>query len=124
MEIEVSDGILIVRLREELRKVPDEAIFDQLAGKLGIGPPRVAVCLNAVEYVSSSGIGALVRLYKDIRDRGGALCIAAASRRVQDLLHLAGVDLLFDFADDESAALQHSAAMVEELVAVMAQVAG
>ena len=106
MDIEVREGTLIFRVDSELLKGSDETLFKRLQERAGDGPLRVVISLRAVEYVSSSGIGSLVRLYKDVRDHEGLLCLAATSPRVQDLLRLAGVDLLFAFAQDEDAACE------------------
>jgi anti-anti-sigma factor len=60
----------------------------------------VVVALDEVRYVSSSGIGSLVRLYKRIRDCGGKVCISGASRRLRDLFEVAGVEQLLELTDD------------------------
>lgn len=105
MQIERYDGVLVVRLSGDLREEAARSLLADLAPCLDEGTPRVVVSMADVGYVSSSGIGSLVRLYKDIHDRGGSLCIAGCSQRLRDLFELAGVHLLFELAEDETRAI-------------------
>lgn len=105
MELHYIEDIAVVRLRGELREEAASKLVSELLDQLAAQAPRVVVSLADVEYVSSSGIGSLVRLYKDIRDRGGEMCIAAISPRLRNVFELAGVNLLFPFAEDEAQAV-------------------
>lgn len=65
--------------------------------------PRAEPCvltLDAVEYLSSSGVAGLVKL-----NAGRPLRIARPAACVRDVLSLAGIDRLLSIHDDEDAAL-------------------
>ena len=113
MEVERQDDVLVVRLDGELREgAAAKLVLD--VGDLLVGEaPRVIIAMDNVSYVSSSGIGSLVRLFKEITDRGGALCVSGAATRVRDVFDVAGVRQLFeclDTVDEAIAWLRTSAA--------------
>ena len=59
-------------------------------------PPgsRVVFDFSQVRYVSSSGISAVLRLYRECRTNGSELLLLAPSREVRSVLELAGLDRL------------------------------
>ncbi|RIV41498.1 STAS domain-containing protein [Micromonospora radicis] len=68
----------------------------------------VVVDLTRVQVIDSAGLGLLVRAHRDVRDRGGRLCLAAPSRFIRTVLHtmkLAGVFPIFDSHDEALAQL-------------------
>jgi anti-sigma B factor antagonist len=66
---------------------------------------NLVVNLAEVEYLSSAGLRSLVGGKRDCKEKGGDLCIAEPSERVQEVLNLAGLDSLFDIYDDNVAAI-------------------
>ena len=111
MELERMGDSLVVRLDDEFRG--DLPLVSDLKTQLA-GPPRIVVAMRSVRYVSSSGLGSLARFFQEVRECGGAMCIAGASEGVRDLLYLADLDLLFDFADGEQEAVQRLMAAASE----------
>jgi anti-sigma B factor antagonist len=66
--------------------------------------PRFALDLNAVDYLSSSGVAILVGLKRRIDARGGKLVFFHVQPVVTDLLRIMKLDRYFAIADDEPAA--------------------
>ncbi len=107
MEIERTGDMLVVHLSGDLREEAAKTLPAVLHEHLAENDYRVVIVMREVKYVSSSGIGALVRLYKDVHDRGGVICIAAASARLRDVFDVAGVTQLFGFVDDVDAGVAY-----------------
>lgn len=71
-------------LAEEIDKI--------LAGK----PQKVRVDLAALDLIDSSGIAALVKLYKGVRSGGGAITIAGARDQPLAIFKLTRMDKVFN----------------------------
>ncbi|SHN05650.1 STAS domain-containing protein [Cryptosporangium aurantiacum] len=68
------------------------------------GVHRVVVDLSRVTFVDSSGIGALVTLWRTIGETPGGFAIAAPSRAAQSVLSTTGIDTLIERADEPAQA--------------------
>jgi anti-sigma B factor antagonist len=79
-----ASGLLNMAAAPELR----QAIHDAL----GDGPPRIVVDLAEVEFIDSSGLGALIAGLRAARDAGGDLRIAAPGPQVVMVLQLSNLD--------------------------------
>ncbi len=57
------------------------------------------VDLAGLEYISSMGLGALVKTEKRLRAKGGrGLRLVHAGRHIRDVFHFSGFDQIFDIA--------------------------
>ncbi|MBQ1023272.1 STAS domain-containing protein [Micromonospora sp. C95] len=65
----------------------------------------VVVDLTHVQVIDSLGLGMLVRAHRDVRERGGRLCLAAPSRFIRTVLHTMKLDGVFPIFDSLDAAL-------------------
>ena len=63
-------------------------------GEVGGPPPRVVVDLTAVDFMDSSGLGALVSGWQLTRDRG-AFRVAGANSIVSRVLSITGMEEVF-----------------------------
>ena len=73
------------------------------AGKAA-GKARLVVDLHAVDFIDSSGLGALIGGLKPARQQGGDLRIAAAGDQVRAVLKLTNLDrILSPYATVEEA---------------------
>lgn len=71
---------------------------------VGAGKARVVVDLHAVDFIDSSGLGALIGGLKAARKEGGDLRIAAAGDQVRAVLKLTNLDrILAPYATVEEA---------------------
>src|SRR5690554_4629360 len=61
--------------------------------------------MSGVTYLSSAGLRALVSTLRNCKKRGGDVRIANPSQRVQEVMELAGLDVLFDTFDDVTVAV-------------------
>jgi stage II sporulation protein AA (anti-sigma F factor antagonist) len=104
MECMHCDDVLVVRPCRDFDEQCGRQLRDiiRAARKPGL-PPLVVISLKNVSFISSSGLGCLVALLRELRDAGGHLVLAAVEPTVCDVFSLAGLERLFRFADDEAA---------------------
>jgi anti-sigma B factor antagonist len=69
-----------------------EAIDKIVAGK----PARVAVDLSELDLIDSSGVAALVKLYKGVRNGGGGITISGARDQPLAIFKLLRMDKVFN----------------------------
>ena len=80
---------------------PLKARIDDL---VAAGKTRLVVDLHAVDFIDSSGLGALIGGLKSARQQGGDLRIAAAGDQVRAVLKLTNLDrILAPYATVEEA---------------------
>src|SRR5262245_56327606 len=81
-----------------------ERILDDVYQRGG----RFAVAdFSALNYINSTGISALIRLFGQFRERAGVFCLASVTKPVGLSMHLLGVTSLIPFLKDVDAARQN-----------------
>jgi anti-sigma B factor antagonist len=91
-----AEGRLNMASAAELRETVAAAVF--------AARPRIVVDLSGVDFMDSSGLGALVGCLKTARQAGGDLRIAAPSEQVTMVLQLSNLDRIFtSYASAEDA---------------------
>jgi anti-sigma B factor antagonist len=66
-----------------------QAFLDRIAG-------RVTLDCTRLEYISSAGLGVLLKTQKRLAAQGGGVRLAGVSRHVRDILQYSGFDLIFE----------------------------
>ena len=89
------DGELDANTAPELRPVLDAVVADQRQ--------LVKVDLSGLSSIDSSGVGALVSLYKRVRAAGGDVQITGLSQQPLAIFKLLRLDAVFDTSDEEVA---------------------
>ena len=95
MEIKVTDlgdGIAIVHLEGRLNMVTAARLREVVSAAVAKGYSRLAVDLADVEFIDSSGLGALISGLKTARLAGGDLRIAAPTDQVKLVLQLTNME--------------------------------
>jgi len=69
------------------------------------GAKILVIILGGVPMIDSSGLGSLMRCYSSLRAVGGRVKLVGANEVVRQALGVTHLDKLFDFYDDEAAAL-------------------
>lgn len=65
-----------------------ESFLDQLDGEFVID-------MSGLEYISSAGLGVLLKKHKELAGRGGALTLVQVTNHIADILKYSGFDKLF-----------------------------
>lgn len=77
----------------ELRPLLDQVVADRC--------PQIAVDLSDLRLVDSSGIGALVSLYKRVRAYGGNVAFTGVTAQPLVIFKLLRLDVVFGLAPDQ-----------------------
>jgi anti-anti-sigma factor len=72
----------------------NSAAFQEAVAK--VTAPRLILDLTNVPSVDSMAVGALVRAFVSCNKSGRKLALVGVNRRVHNVLHLTGIDPLFD----------------------------
>ena len=83
----------------------DQAFRNSVGEVLSAGVTNLAINLAGVSFLDSSGIGALVRTFSTLRERGGEFRLFGASKQVAQTLRMVRLDKVLGVAEDETAAL-------------------
>ena len=70
-----------------------------LVSQLQAGHKWLVINMTDVDYVSSAGLKRLVSLWQRIRDQKGDLALAALKPRVQEVIEMIGLDLVFTISE-------------------------
>lgn len=98
------DGVVVLALEGRLNMVSTGRFREVIHEVVEGGGTRLAVDLSGVEFVDSSGLGALVSGLKTTRQAGGDLRIVGANDQVRLVLGLTNLErVLTPFATVEDA---------------------
>jgi anti-sigma B factor antagonist len=98
-----ADGVAVLQLVGKLNMVSAGPLRKQIADLVEQGHSRVAIDLGEMEFLDSSGLGALISGLKSTRQAGGDLRIAAPNEQARLVLSLTGMErVLPPYPDVES----------------------
>jgi anti-sigma B factor antagonist len=89
---EIGGGIAVLHPVGRLNMVSASRLRDSVAAAVARGDTRIAIDLSEVDFMDSSGLGAIIGALKTVRQEGGDLRIAAPSWQVQLVLQLTNMD--------------------------------
>ena len=95
MEIDVelvNNDLAILRLSGKLNMVYADRLRHEVAELISKGYFRIAIDMSRVDFMDSSGLGALINGLKATREAGGDLRIATPVEQVQLVLKLTNLD--------------------------------
>ena len=104
--IELVGDVYIVTLRGEIDAFTAPSLRDDLRHLVeDTGAVSVIVDLEAVVFLDSSALGALVGMLRRLRERDGELRIVQPSTAAARIFELTGLDAVLDLYPDRAAAL-------------------
>jgi len=84
------NGDVVISGRLDAAQAPAaQALLDQVEG-------TVTLDCRGLEYISSAGLGVLLKTQKRLLAAGGKLRLAGVSRHLQDIFGYSGFDRLFE----------------------------
>lgn len=107
---ELRNNVLVVHVAEkrvDASKAP--AFKDEMTKCIESGPNQVVLDLSGVDFIDSSGLGAIVSCLKRVGP-AGSLAIAGASGAVSRLFTLTRMDRVFALHETVDAAVDHVSA--------------
>jgi anti-sigma B factor antagonist len=104
VEPEAIQGVSVMKVEGRVDSDSAPELDEALSGLLKENCNKIVVNLEAVEFLSSAGLRALVRAYQGAQKAGGSVRLAAVPEPVQVILHTVGFDLMLTaFASDAEA---------------------
>ena len=101
------DGVTILELQGKLMGGPDADAFRGIVhGLIEKDAKRVVIDLKGISWINSTGVGILITGYTTLRKNGGDLKLLHASKKIQSVLYVTKLNLIFECFDDENAAVQ------------------
>ena len=96
---------LIIRVGGHLDAESNEYFFQCVQDEIDKGHHKIVINCCDLGYVSSVGLGALVRARSRVAKAGGTIYLSRIESKVLDALRLVGFDRLFNIYETEHEAL-------------------
>lgn len=91
-----ANGTVRVAVRGEIDIASSDELRSALLGLAEQGVRQVTVDLSNLDFIDSTGLGALIRVLKHYRAEGGDLKLAAPTKPVAKVLEITALDHLFE----------------------------
>lgn len=104
-ETDQVDPVTVVAVAGEVDLDTADTLRAQVDQALRDRPPELVLDLAAVDFLDSSGLGALLELHRRLTDEGGFLRLVIASRHVRRVIDVTGMAQVLDIYDSRKAAL-------------------
>jgi len=82
------------------------ALRDLIMNLMSEGHHKILLNLAGVNYIDSSGLGALVSSFTSVRKQGGELKLVNLTDKVDNLMQITKLYTVFDIEDDEATAVK------------------
>ena len=100
------EGIAILDFKGRITVGPEAtALRDKVGARMAAGAKNIILNLAGVDYIDSTGLGALVMCATSMRKAGGALKLENLNKRNIELLVMTKLATVFDLFTDEQDAV-------------------
>jgi anti-sigma B factor antagonist len=96
----------LIDLRGRLTFFEVSVLRENITRLLGEGRKHIVLNLSGLQYLDSSGIGELARMYVTVLKSGGEMKVVGLSRNVEEVLKVTHLYQVFPEFPDEEAALK------------------
>ena len=101
-------GAVILELNGKLTGGPEAETFRNLFKNLmDEGKKNIIVNLKKVDWINSTGLGILIAGYTHVRKGGGDLVLCNVGDRIDSILYVTKLNLLFQAFESEEKAAEH-----------------
>jgi len=98
--------VSLVDVSGRLTSFETGALRDSITGLLKQGHKDIILNLTALQYLDSSGIGELARVYVSVVKQSGQMKVIGLSSKIEEVLKITHLYQVFPEFPDEEAALQ------------------
>jgi len=98
--------VSLVDVSGRLTSFETGALRDSITGLLKQGHKDIILNLTALQYLDSSGIGELARVYVSVVKQSGQMKVIGLSSKIEEVLKITHLYQVFPEFPDEQAALQ------------------
>jgi len=95
-EVQRTSDLTTLTVRGSLDINSAPALAEEIDQIVASRPGRVVVDLSTLDLIDSSGVAALVKLYKGIRNAGGSMTISGARDQPLAIFKLLRMDKVFN----------------------------
>ena len=96
----------LINLHGRLTSLEVGVLRENIARLLSEGRKHIVLNMSALQYLDSSGIGELARIYVMVLKRGGEIRVVGLSRNVEEVLKITHLYQVLPECPDEEAALE------------------
>lgn len=105
--VEGVDGVVAIDVKGKLTGGPEAETFRELFKNLvNEGKLKVIVNLKDVDWISSTGIGIMIRGYKTIKEAGGEFIMVNVGERTQQVFNVLRLQHIFQILKTEEEAVK------------------
>lgn len=108
--IECVRGIPVISIAGRLDTTSAPLFDAQAAPLLAEARSRILLAFSGLTYISSAGLGSVMRIAKSAANSGGRAAIFAVPAHVLDLIRISGFQPMLDIYPDRETALNGSSA--------------
>jgi len=106
LESRERDGVVVLDLQGKLMGGPDADLFKStIHALLEKGSKKIVVNLHNIDWINSTGMGILISGYTTMRRSGGDLRLLHVSDKIQSILYVTKLNLIFKCYGDEDEAV-------------------
>ena len=99
-KLDDAPGILVLDLTGSLDTQNSEYLMDCVQGHIEDGIDRIILNCAALDFISSMGLGTLIRAMARLKKQGGTVALAGAHGAVADVLRLVRLNRLLNIYGD------------------------
>lgn len=99
------NGALVVSVEGRLTASTEGLFKSEMSGLLTKSAKIVFDC-STLEYLDSTGLGLIVRFYKDVKARGGKMALAVLQPKPKLVFEITRANKIFDIFDSLDAAIE------------------
>lgn len=99
----MSNSNIVIQPESNLDVTTSEALRREIVDTLGRDPETILVDCQAITFMDSSGLSALVMALKLSREKGIRFALCAVGDQANMLFQLTGMDQVFDMFEDRAA---------------------
>ncbi len=93
---------MVLRIEGELDALSAPELRPEIDALVGEGPAKITVDLAALRMIDSSGVGAIVSLFKRVRAQGGDVIVSGLSGQPLAIFQLLRLDRVFSTTSPSS----------------------
>jgi stage II sporulation protein AA (anti-sigma F factor antagonist) len=107
MQMDVRDGVVLVRLEGDLGHHEVEAIRDEIEQQLErTGHRGLVMSFRDIDFVDSSALGLILGRYRSIMERRGKMALCEVNETLARLFELSGLQKILTITKTVEQALQ------------------
>ena len=111
-QLDIIGDVAVIAIREEYIDASNSKEFRQAMSSLLEAHSKVIFDMSKVQFVDSSGCGALLSCLRELNSRKGELKLCGISKPVRGLFELVRMHKIFDILDSREQALSSFAVKV------------